>query len=460
MESVILPYEVTCPHCGKKFTIQYPVYLNVEADPQGKSDVLSGMLRVVQCPHCGATGEIDLPFIYHDGEKELLIYYIPGGVTNASLREETNRFFGSITRKVMDSLPPEQRKGYFLRPKEVFSWENLEREILHADGVTDEEIERSRKQERLLLDLVAAGGDEAKIQELVEENKDLVTLDFVQLLENLVSAAREGIAEEEKGKESRKAQEAEAYTESLEAAYTWVLENTEAGKALGEEKQAFIDILSTGDFSEMARIIDRVPLEAMGNLAELMFSRFEKEDLDLFISAVARRIVKEEKTDAAGAELLREKKDAFMARLGEIEKGLRKNLQAGTKMLEEIMNAPDIRKAVEERMEEIDERFIMAWNQAMEHAALSGNTEIVDKLQRIKKTYEELTEKMVSPPVRLLYQLADASSPEEIQEALKENADQLTPEFMEILKKLSDEAETEEQRKFWGKVYAMAILMG
>lgn len=459
MESLIVPIEVTCPKCGKKFATEYPVYVDVENDPNIKLDILSGMLLMVQCPHCGTSAELDLPFVYHDREKELLIYYIPGGLTDVSIREETNRFFGNITRRLMESLPPEQRKGYLLRPKEIFSWENLQREILHADGVSDEEIEKSKKQEALVIELVAAGGDEKKIQEIIEKDKKLITLKFVQVLDTLLSAAREGVAEEGKDKESEESREAEAYTESLQAACSWILENTEAGKAFQEKNQAFIDILSTGDFSEMAEIVDRVPLEAMDALADLMFSRFGQDDMDEFIRALARRIVREEKKDAAKAELLRKKKEVFLKSLSEIEEELRKDLRAGAEMLEEIINAPDIRKAVEEHMEEIDGRFILAWNQAMEHAVLSHNTESFERLQRIKRTYEELTEEMVSPSVRLIYRLADASSPEEIQQVLKENADQLTPQVMDVLEKLSKEAESEDQRKFWGKVYAMAVLM-
>ncbi len=451
MKSLAAPLEVTCPQCGEKFTTSYPVYLDVESDPYTKTLVLASPITTIQCPHCGAKLEANLPFVYHDREKELLIGYVPEALI--SQKDELDRFFGEIIRMLMDSLPPSQRKGYLLRPKEVFSLESLKREILHADGMSDEEIEEQKEYARTLADLFNVREDEEKVRETVEKNEERLTLKFMRLFEILL------LSTQEKAEENKIPEEGKKDLESLQAVYHWILDNTEVGKVIKEKDQAFEEISATDDYSEMAEAVDRIPVEFMDMLAIILFQKLTDDEFEEFTAALAKRIVKADKKDPAKAELLRKKRNALLGAFRGFEEDTRKDLQAGVELLDEIMSAPDTERAIMQHASEIDERFIEAWDQAIGHAIASRNKKAYDKLIQIKETYANVTEESVPPYMLLLYRLADASYPEGVQRALEENKDDITPQFFEMLKELREEAKDEEKKKFWGDVYAMAALM-
>ena len=68
--------KITCPKCGKEsdFTVWQSV--NTSLDPDMKEKVLSRELFRFVCPHCGAETEIDYPFLYHQMEDKIMIYYV------------------------------------------------------------------------------------------------------------------------------------------------------------------------------------------------------------------------------------------------------------------------------------------------------------------------------------------------------------------------------------------------
>ncbi len=451
MKSLAAPLEVTCPQCGKKFTTSYPLYLDVESDPNTKTLILSSSITIIRCPYCGAKIKANLPFVYHDREKELLIDYVPEALI--SQKNELDHFFGETTRMLMDSLPPSQRKGYLLRPKEVFSLESLRREILHADGVSDEEIEEQKEDARIMEELFDARGNEEKVRETVEKNEERLTPEFMRLFEILLLTTQENAKKNEISEEGRKD------LESFQAVHQWILDNTEIGKVIKEKDQAFEDISATDDYSEMAEAVDRIPVEFMDMLAIILFQKLTDDEFEEFTAAFAKRIVETDKKDPAKAELLRKKRNALLGAFRQFEEDTRKDLRAGVELLDEIMSAPDTERAIMQHASEIDERFIEAWDQAIGHAIASRNKKAYDKLIQIKETYANVTEESVPPYMLLLYRLADASYPEGVQRALEENKDDITPQFFEMLKKLREEAKDEEKKKFWGDVYAMAALM-
>ncbi len=447
MKSVITPLEIACPQCGRKFLAEYPMYVDAESDPEIKQGVITEEFRITRCPHCGSEVEMDLPFVYHDKDKELLIYYIPEVLLPQ--REEVNRFLGKINRSIMDSLPPSQRKGYLLRPKEVFSWNGLRKEIFLADGMSEEEVEEWEKSTRFLGELLEYEGEESGIKEMIEKHRDWFTLRFMKFFEPLLLSAVEALGAIE-GNDARLSR--------LQTAYQWIMESTEIGKVLKEKDRAFDAILSSDDPAEMAEAIDGVPLEFADALADVLFSKFPEEDFEEFTMALARRIVKEK--DPAKAEFLRKKKDIIVKAFNKLDKEAKKDIEKGMALLDEIMKAPDIKRAVAEHADEIDDRFIAAWFQVANQAVISSNEEAYRKLVQIRKAYHELLEEAMPPHIFLLYNLGSARYPDEVQRLLENNKDKMTPEFFQGLRAMEERAQSEEEKKFWGNVYAMAALMG
>ena len=70
---------VTCPNCRNSFQTPVEQILDVRADPSTKIRVLNGLVNVAVCPHCGMRAALNLPFLYHDPDKELALVYIAHG---------------------------------------------------------------------------------------------------------------------------------------------------------------------------------------------------------------------------------------------------------------------------------------------------------------------------------------------------------------------------------------------
>ena len=68
---------ITCPACGE--TVRAPKYdsVNVTSEPQKKRGVLDGELFTCTCPICGQETRLVYPFLYHDMQRRLMLYFCP-----------------------------------------------------------------------------------------------------------------------------------------------------------------------------------------------------------------------------------------------------------------------------------------------------------------------------------------------------------------------------------------------
>ena len=123
MASIPQVLPVTCPYCQAKFAAPIQRVVDVSRDPRLKVALLQGRLNVATCPQCGNTGMLNAPFIYHDPEKELALCFVPTEL--GLMATDQQKLIGDLTNAVVNSLPPEKRKGYLLQPKIFLSLQGL-----------------------------------------------------------------------------------------------------------------------------------------------------------------------------------------------------------------------------------------------------------------------------------------------------------------------------------------------
>ena len=86
--SRVLLARVTCPGCQNQFQTPVEQVLDVRADPSAKVRMLNGLVNATICPHCGMRGALNLPFLYHDPDKELALVYMPMGAGRDDLERQ------------------------------------------------------------------------------------------------------------------------------------------------------------------------------------------------------------------------------------------------------------------------------------------------------------------------------------------------------------------------------------
>jgi hypothetical protein len=178
--------QVQCPACGHRFTTRLVQIVDVGSDPRLKEQLLSGQLNVVSCPQCGSSGAMNGPLLYHDPAHDLLLSYMPLEVSVPQNQRE--RLIGDLLRRLMDSIPPEARKGYLFNPQAILTMDGLFQRILEAEGIPPEVLERQRRQGRLLSRLLSAS--DAELESLARENDPELDEEFFQLLASVIDGAR------------------------------------------------------------------------------------------------------------------------------------------------------------------------------------------------------------------------------------------------------------------------------
>jgi hypothetical protein len=68
---------LTCPSCSAEHSFVCWSSLNVTLDRDRKQELLDGSLFIFTCPGCGAKTLVSYPLLYHDMEKQFMVWLIP-----------------------------------------------------------------------------------------------------------------------------------------------------------------------------------------------------------------------------------------------------------------------------------------------------------------------------------------------------------------------------------------------
>lgn len=73
------PQSMTCPNCRASQEFMVWESVNVSLDPELKRKLMSGELTRFTCDACGHTADVVYPILYHDMEKQLMVWMVPNG---------------------------------------------------------------------------------------------------------------------------------------------------------------------------------------------------------------------------------------------------------------------------------------------------------------------------------------------------------------------------------------------
>lgn len=406
-----MPTPITCPQCQNRFTAQVRTVIDVGEEPSLRDDLLRGRLNYARCPKCGAGGTLTTPLVYHDPSKELLVTYVPSELDmDADQREQ---LVGSLVNAVMNSMPQEQRKGYFFRPQTALTMESLLEMVLEAEGVSKEALERQRATIRLVGELMAAVEDDETLDRLVEEHKAELDYEFFLLLSHMMDpVSDEDVEEEEPGDEEQR-QALRTLRDKLLERVTPRMPGAAPAEAGYDE---IIDLLRNtepGDALTSAVAVNRARL-----------------DYGFFQALTAKIDAASAAGDTEEAEALTALRQQINAELDRQEDLIRAAEDHASLLIMEISEADDLEAAVRENKEQINELFVAVLTRLI---AAAGDKESKrgQKLRRILDASLDVLEEDMPPDVRLINRLARAEHPEETAAVLERDRDLLTERFLE-----------------------------
>ncbi len=405
-----MPTQIRCPHCDTPFIMEVRSIVDIGEQPELKEQLLRGQLNVAECPSCHSAVALSAPLLYHDPEKELLVSFIPAEMGLTADQQE--QYIGSLVKTVMDSLPPEERKGYFLQPKAALTMASLIDTILEADGVSREELDQHRARVRLLQTLYDALDDEKTFGELVQEHKSELTYEFFVMLTSLIDAADEQTEDDD----NRLAVLREKLLERVQPTMPQMASEAESP----DELIRMLQDANEESFSALVAInrpkLDYAFFQALTSRLEAAEGAGDAEEVER-LSSLRQRILDE--IDAQNR-MVQDAED-----------------QAGLLMMQMLeVDADNLREALREHKDEIDGVFISVLSRYQQAAARRNDTARAGKLEAILHAALGVMEEGLPPEARLVNQLARASYPEETSTLLEESRGLLSDEFLQSLDRL------------------------
>jgi hypothetical protein len=406
---------ISCPNCRQPVTADIQQLFDVNENPAAKQQFLSGQHNLIQCPNCGYQGNVATPIVYHDPQKELLLTFVPPEI--GLPRDEQERLLGSLINQVVNRLPPEKRKAYLLRPQANLTLQSLVEKVLEGEGITREMIQA--QQERLsLLQRLIATSDSASRVELLKQQEELIDPSFFALLGRLGEAAA--------ASGDRQA------VERLQAIQSEVFDNTTLGSQIKEqtgELQAAAQSLQEAGRELTREKLLEIVLKAPNDTRLSALVSMARPAMDYaFFQLLSDRI---DRAREKGRQRLIQVRDQLLELTRQYDAQVQTRLNEAGQQLNRLLQAPDLAGAVKENLPVFDEFFMQALNQALEEVRGKGDLERLGKLQEISNLIQEAA----APPVEvgLIEDLLEAPDEAARLQLLEEHADEITPEFTQML---------------------------
>lgn len=407
--------QIACPQCRQMIEANIEQLIDVTQDPKAKQRLLGGQTNMARCPHCGYQGRLATPIVYHDNSKELLLTFFPPEL-NVPLNEQ-ERTLGPLIKKVTDSLPPEKRKGYLLKPIPNLSYESMIKLILEKDGVTSEMLKEQQDRVQVIERLLQASSGDVR-SEIIKQNEKIFDEQFFALFSRLAqSAAGSG--------------QGQQVVQGLVDLQNQLLEETEYGRQLkesvGELEAAQKSLQEAGQGLTREKLLELV-IEAPSDARLRAYVSLARGGMDYqFFQLLTDKIDKATEEEKPKLESMREKLLEFT---NEADKQIEARYKQAQELVESILEQDDVVKAVQDNIQNISQDVVDIASQMLRQASEKNDYARMGKLQ---KMIEVLRQASTPPEVEFIEHLLDAPDDATLDKMLEDNKDMVNDEFLQAL---------------------------
>ncbi len=408
------PTTIRCPFCTTPISVPIQSVIDALEQPELKARLLTGRLNAFTCPNCRNSGALAAPFIYHDGDKELALIFLPleSGLNHA----DQQRVIGQLTQVVLNAVPPERRKAYLLQPRQFFKLQTLVDEILRADGITPEMVQAQQARVDLLRRLVETT-DDAAFQALARENDTRIDAAFFQLVTLAMASAEADNRPDEFGR--------------LSAVRDRLLDLTAFGRSAKAQSQAVEALLANltreGLLEQLVKAPDSATREALLSVGRPLLDYPFFQQLTSQIDAAKRA------GDTAEASRLTELRKEILALRDKLDAQTQQAVQQRATLLRELVASENLEQAVRAREALLDEVFLSILSAEMQAAQQAGDKKTYERLRQVGSAAMRVIQEQQPPEIQFVNALLAVEYPDQTRQLLERNRQVLVPEFIEWL---------------------------
>ncbi len=356
--------QIQCPNCGTQYQAPVRTVIDVGQEPHLRQAFLSGQINETAVPELqerrrpgGAAG------LSRPGAEFLAVYFPP----QLQIPEmEQQRMIGDLTQGLMRSLPPEQRKGYFLSPRQFVNRQNLMDAILGTMGISQEELDRQRKKMKMLERLMVMADDPKGLEMMIKGQDAQLDYEFFTLLASRLSQA-------EAAGDEKTAQRLELLRDNLMPMTTY-------GRRMMKQQAA---VASLKDVKTPEELLDRIVAADPDEATAIAVAARPVLDYKFFQNLTARI----GRSQGAEKDRLTQLRDHLLEVTEALNESARARLKAASDTLQRILESPNPRTASARRHDEIDDIFMAVLSLNMQEAERRGAKEASERLEMI---YDEV----------------------------------------------------------------------
>jgi hypothetical protein len=410
--------QIQCPNCGTTYQTPIRTVVDVGQNPQLRQAFLSGQLNLALCPNCKHGGLIEVPLVYHDPGAEFLAVYFPPQVQLSEM--ERQRMIGDLTQGLMRSLPPEQRKGYFLNPRQFVNRQSFTDAVLGTMGVSQEELDRQRKKAGLLEKLLVMADDPKGLEMMIKGQDSQLDYEFFMILSGMLEQS-------EAAGDEKSVQRLTMLRENLLKLTTW-------GKRVAKQEAAVAslkDVKTVDDLVERFLGVDLDEASAMAVAARPLMDYIFFQKLTKLAEAA----------EGAERDRLIKLRDHLVELTQTMDEAARARMQESVDLLKEILQSPSPRSAVREHADEIDDTFMRVLSLNLQDAQRKGSREAVQLLAMVYEEVMRMIQEGMPPEMQFVNALLQASYPDETRALLQENKGMVTSEVLGVMDRMAADIE-------------------
>jgi hypothetical protein len=407
---------ITCPNCRTEYDAPLRTVIDVSQNPELRQAFLASRVNVAVCPQCRTGGLLEVPLVYHDAPNEFLAIYFPSQLSVPEM--ERQKMIGEMTQALMRSLPPEQRKGYFLNPRQFVSRQSLMDAIMGTMGVSQEELDRQRKKMRMLEQLLVMADDPKGLEMMIKGQDNSLDYEFFMILSSMLEQA-------EASGDAKSAERLRLLRESLMPITSW-------GQRAAKQQAALETLRDVSTADELVEKVAGLELETATAAAVALRPLMDYR----FFELLTQRIDASEGEQKARLEKLRTHLADLTQRLDE---AARAEVDAARDLLQQIIESPNPRSAVRERAEEISDIFMSLLSLNLQEAERRQDTAAKNLLGMVYAEVMDMMEERMPPEVQLINDLLRADYPDGSRGILQESRNEVTPEFLELMEQMAAE---------------------
>lgn len=413
-----------CPRCGGQMIADVQQIFDVGVDPMDKERLLRGAANIAVCPSCGYQSQIAMPIVYHDPEKELLLTYFPSEL-NMPLPEQ-EKVLGPMITKVVNSLPPEKKKGYLFQPRSMLTYDTLFETILEADGITKEMLNEQKYKGELIRRLLQTSPE--SLAEVIHQEESHIDQSFFLMLNNTLDAAVQ--------MRDRKSFEA------LKNLQEVLFKETEFGRELKVQadftQKAIKDLQELGENINRDTLLDLV-LNSPAEIYLQTLTGLARSGMDYeFFTKLSSRI---DSAEGEEKEKFANIRTQLLDLTQRIDKALAEEKEARRRLLEEILKQDDMETAVYQAVRAIDQQFTDVVNEELAAARKAGDFMRSGKLQQLL----DIIKKLYTAPeeIHRLETMLGAESEDALKALIEEEPEMAGDEMKKLVAELIEEGRTQ-----------------